>query len=325
MASDDLQTRQDALQARGAQLGEPDMAPTTRSATEAHMRSWLRWNLSTSREPDKASPADLVAWIAHLELVCGWKAASIRKALQAVGRWHRHRNLYDPTDSKLVSGALSRLARDHAGEGTSQARNISPAEVTTLVKAATMDPYNRGVISDRGARNAALFAVMYAAALRANEAVALNVDDVDPWADTRGMVVRIRRSKTDQVGVGQLVPVYYAHNVHVCPVRLIVELKKRLPSGGPLFRRMSKHGGWTARRLQVESVNYLLRDALKAAHLDDTTSHGLRRGAATQLARASGGSLDAVANLLRHENLEQSRRYVDDGNPWARVPDLLGL
>jgi site-specific recombinase XerD len=55
----------------------------------------------------------------------------------------------------------------------------------------------------RGLRDRALLLLGFAAALRRSELVALNVDDIEENAE--GILVIIRRSKTDQEGAGDFV------------------------------------------------------------------------------------------------------------------------
>lgn len=57
----------------------------------------------------------------------------------------------------------------------------------------------------RGQRDRALLALGFAGAMRRSELVALTVADLEEVGE--GLRVHVRRSKTDQEGVGQIVPV----------------------------------------------------------------------------------------------------------------------
>lgn len=313
----DLQRIQDVLGWRTIDLQRAPVAENTRRAMRSHMASWLRWCVATDLDPNVASAVDMVAFVAHLELAAGLCAASIAKRVQAVGRWHHYAGKYDPTDSPLVKGALTNLQRDHAGEPIKKARPILPDELVLLVG----HELAGGELA--GTRNAALFALLYAAALRGSEAVALNVQDVD-WSHTQGIVVRIRRGKTDQLGAGRSVPVYRGKGP-ACPVTALERLWTGGLKGlgpGPVFRRV--RGERFGERLAESSLRQIVADGLSCAGLAPSSSHGFRRGAATRMAAVSS-NLDAVATLLRHSSVDQARAYVDASNPWARVPDVLGL
>ena len=54
--------------------------------------------------------------------------------------------------------------------------------------------------ADRGATDRAIVAVLFQGGLRRSEAAALRWADVQDAADGRGIVVYVRRSKTDQDG-----------------------------------------------------------------------------------------------------------------------------
>ena len=58
----------------------------------------------------------------------------------------------------------------------------------------------RAPLSDRGALDKAIAAVLFQGGLRRSEAAALRWADVQDAADGRGIVVYVRRSKTDQDG-----------------------------------------------------------------------------------------------------------------------------
>lgn len=77
---------------------------------------------------------------------------------------------------------------------------------------------------------------MYSAALRRSELVALDVGDVTETDD--GLVVLLRRGKTDQEGVGATVGVPYGSDPATCPVRALRRhLDESVITDGPIFRR----------------------------------------------------------------------------------------
>jgi hypothetical protein len=67
-----------------------------------------------------------------------------------------------------------------------------------------------------GSRDRALLLVGWAGAFRRSELVALVVEDLEPTDD--GVVVTIRRGKTDQEGAGRQVGIPYGSTT-LCPVR----------------------------------------------------------------------------------------------------------
>lgn len=70
-----------------------------------------------------------------------------------------------------------------------------------------------------GRRDRLVVLLGFAAALRRSELASLDVEDI-AWVP-EGMEVTIRRSKTDQEGVGVVVAVPYGSKMDTCPVRAL--------------------------------------------------------------------------------------------------------
>ena len=90
-------------------------------------------------------------------------------------------------------------------------------------------------------RDRALILIGFAGALRRSEIVALDVDDVQEDAD--GLVVAIRRSKTDQEAEGEIRGLPYGSHPATCPVRAWrAWLDASGIDAGPAFRGVDRHG-----------------------------------------------------------------------------------
>lgn len=91
-------------------------------------------------------------------------------------------------------------------------------------------------------RDRALMLLGFHGAFRRSELVALDVEDLamDP---ARGIIVRVRKSKTDQLGAGADVAIPFNAQPALCPVRALETW--RAVSGvraGALFRAVDRHG-----------------------------------------------------------------------------------
>ena len=74
----------------------------------------------------------------------------------------------------------------------------------------------------------------------AARSLSLDVGDVTFSAD--GLVVQLRRSKTDQEGVGRKVGLPFGSNPLTCPVRALREwLERGRVVRGPIFRPIDRH------------------------------------------------------------------------------------
>src|ERR1700682_1115276 len=118
-----------------------------------------------------------------------------------------------------------------------------------------------------GVRDRALLLVGFAGAFRRSEVVSLDVADVTFGGD--GLVVQLRRSKTDQEGEGRKVGLPFGSNPLTCPVRsLRAWLTAAAITGGPIFRPVDRHANIAVTRLTDQSVALVVKRCAKAAGLD---------------------------------------------------------
>ena len=104
-----------------------------------------------------------------------------------------------------------------------------------------------------GVRDRVLLLIGFCGAFRRSELVALDAGDVQVTRE--GLVVTIRRSKTDQEGEGRKIGIPYASHVETCPIRSLQDwLEKSGITEGPLFRPINRHGKMAAIRLSAAAV-----------------------------------------------------------------------
>jgi len=160
-------------------------------------------------------------------------------------------------------------------------------------------------------RNAAMLVVGWACAMRRSEITALNYADIEQLNDDGFMLV-IRRSKTDQLAEGTMLPVTAEEDDLVCPLlRLKAWLDVRGHNRGPLFLRS---GFKSPRRISDKQVQRLVTDLAKAAGAkpisnDTFSAHSLRAGFITDAVQA--GENDAeIMKRSRHKSHQVFMRYV---------------
>jgi integrase len=188
------------------------------------------------------------------------------------------------------------LRRTYGVAPVRQAHPLSVAELRTIVTA--IDRRTLG-----GARDAAFLLLGYAGALRVGELAALAVDDLEPRTD--GIVLRIRRSKTDGDATGAKVAVARGNHPDTDPIAALQHwLRLRGTTPGPMF--VPLRGGAAGRRgLAPHTFGRLLTAHAKAAgvpNADRVTGHSLRARHATEAHRA-GVPLARIAAQTRHKDL----------------------
>jgi len=141
-------------------------------------------------------------------------------------------------------------------------------------------------------------------------ALALDIADV---AETEtGLLVTIRRSKTEQEGEG--ITIAIARGDVACPARVLREwLDAAGIETGPIFRPINKAGTVAAERLTDRSVANIIKAYAGRAGFDASTfsGHSLRSGFLTSAA-AHGASIFKMMDVSRHKSVDTLRGYVRD-------------
>ncbi|MDQ6618011.1 MAG: site-specific integrase [Actinomycetota bacterium] len=200
----------------------------------------------------------------------------------------------------------------HAGIRRSQ--GTAPA-----VKAPAVTAELRAMVAQlpgdlRGVRDRAMLLVGFAAALRRSELVALDVADVAETAE--GLVVTLRRSKTDPEGAGRKIGVPYGSHPATCPVRALRAWTEIAGvADGPLFVTIDRAGRLGTTRASDRCVARTVQRAALGAGLDPAryAGHSLRAGLATSAA-ATGASERSIMNQTGHKSLPILRRYIREGS-----------
>jgi integrase len=121
----------------------------------------------------------------------GIKASTVRRRCAAIGDVHRRAGHDNPAAHAGVKATLAGIARTLGS---------APAKKTALTADLLAKALRRIPEDLTGLRDRALILIGFAAALRRSELVALDVADIAHHP--KGLVITIRRSKTDQAGAG---------------------------------------------------------------------------------------------------------------------------
>lgn len=257
--------------------------------------------------------ADLLSrWIADLADK-GLGISSIRQSLAAV-RWAmRQQKLPDLGDDPVVRMTLRGIERNRSADDVAPKEPILQADLERMIR--TLDDESSRCIYLR-----ALLLFAWMSAMRRSELAALRWKHLR-WTE-QGIAVMIVRSKGDQTGQGQEIPVPYAANTTLCPVRALQRLRQRMQSLGgendamrPVFPLLTKTGGLRWMRASAErTLLERVRETAVAAGLnaDSLGMHSFRSGFATEAARR-GRDIERIQKHLRHRSTSTTARYVRRG------------
>lgn len=282
------------------------VARNTRRAYRADWQDFAAWCEMQTRTALPATPETVAVYLAAL--AGKRKTSTIGRRLSAIAQAHRTAGLPSPTAETAVRQVLAGIRRYH---GTFQ--QGKEAAVTDDVRA---------MVSTLGAslagrRDRALLLLGFAGAFRRSELVALDLADVQRTRD--GLVIQVRRSKTDQEGEGRELGIPYGSTPLTCPVRALEDWTAAAAlAEGPLFRPINRHGQLRPSRLTDQSVALIVKRAARAAGLDATryAGHSLRSGLATAAAQA-GVSERAIMEQTGHRSLPIVRRYIRRGSLFS--------
>jgi site-specific recombinase XerD len=278
-------------------------AANTRAAYASDWRAWEEWARIHNVRTLPAFPEELVIYLKALA-AAGAKFSTIRRRLAGICQVHKLAGCPVDRRGPAIDYALKRMAREL---GTAKKGR---AEVMTSDIEAMLGRLDRSSLA--GQRDAALLLLGFAGAFRASELVGLNFGDLEFKRD--GVVVTLRRSKTDQQGAGREVGILYGRRERTCPVRALKAWisagAAALPSAaGPLFCRIAG-GTCTGERMRREQVWALVKRLGAAAGLDAARlgAHSLRVGHVTQ-ALANGADVVKAKEQAGHRRLDTTLGY----------------
>lgn len=285
---------------RIAGLIDDATAPATRTAYQADwldFTSWCDEHQVVSLPADPASVARYVADLADR----GLKVATIRRRVTAITVAHQARELEPPTRSLVVRKMLAGVRRRY-GVAQDAKAPLLPDDLRAM-----LDHIDDSL---RGTRDRAMLLLGFAGAFRRSELVALEVADLQFRRE--GLVVNIRRSKTDQEGEGAQLGIPRGRDKRLCPVRAVEAwIAAAGLQEGPLFRPVNRHGHVKAAALKDVEVWRLVKRLAAACGYDpaDYGGHSLRAGLATAAAQAGAEERD-IMRQTRHKSERMVRRYI---------------
>lgn len=270
--------------------------------------------------------ADLIALPAPAETIALYisaraerlRPATLEHHLAAIGKAHNAAGFASPIkDNMLVAETLKGIKRTH-GVAPKQKAPVLTDDLRVMLRVL---PENL-----HGARDRALLLMGFAGAFRRSELVALDVDDLR--LKPEGLLVMLRRSKTDQEAEGRQVAIPHGSHQETCPVRALqVWLEAACITDGPVFRPIRKGGALCPTRLSGHAVARVVKAYAKAAGLSEDTfsGHSLRAGFVTSAARA-GEPERRIMRQTGHKSIEMVLRYVRQANAFSdNAASALGL
>lgn len=322
---------------RAADYARSEKAEATRRAYRSDFAHFSAW---CDRFGAASLPASIETCVVYLAELAdsGLKASTISRRVAAITYAHRLAGHASPPTAAEPVKAVLRGIRRRIGVAVSRK---SPATGRALASMLKRIPDTLA-----GKRDRALLLIGFAAALRRSELVNLNVSDVERVPE--GIVLHIRKSKTDQEGAGaaiavprgtRLKPVEaleawlaickpgpdYSDSMQDRPISQNSDIPgevwlseaennkiRKLGQGvnGPVFVSIGKGGRVNRNRLSDKSVAGIVKRWAAAAKLDPAmfSGHSLRAGFVTT-ALERDAAVFKIMDVTRHKRVETLRIY----------------
>jgi integrase len=262
-------------------------ADNTKRAYAGDFAHFTRWCDRRGRTAMPAAPEDIANYLADLAVGDGGDAAearataTIKRRVAAIRLAHKSAGHIDPTGHVVVERTLAGIVRTL---GSRQERSQPLTKDLLLRAVRALDDGSPASLRDR-----ALLLVGFAGAFRRSELVAITTDDLA--VSDSGVIITVRRSKTDQRGRGRVKALPHLDGPATeCPARALAAWCTRSGIvGGPVFRGLTRAGEVRGAALHPGEVNRIVKRAVEAIGIDPAgfSGHSLRAGFVTT-ARAEG-------------------------------------
>jgi site-specific recombinase XerD len=297
---------------------DQSISAATLRAYRSMWNSFTAWCDVQGLDACPALPETVAAYVSHLA-DAGRKPASIDVTRAAIRKAHETSGAaVDPTTSPLVSQVMKGIRRSKGVAPVQKAAMLTD-DLKRMIKRMDADTL-------RVKRDKAVLLLGFCLGARRSELVALNAEDVQEVAE--GLIINIRRSKTDQEAAGYLKGVARGENADTCPVTALQEYMDAVGiTEGPLFRASDKAGRMPRmmndrktglpvdNRLTPQSIALIVKERAGAARLGKAkySGHSLRAGMVTQAAK-NGASVADIMQQSGHKSVQTVTRYMRRGN-----------
>lgn len=266
----------------------------SRNTQAAYAKDWERFRCWCVEQHLASLPAtaSTVAEYAA-DMAESFKPTSIHRHLMSISLAHGAAGLTNPVRSELVRSTLQGIRRS---QGTAKSRK-SALRAEQLKQIIRLLPE-----SNLGRRDKALLLIGYAGAFRRSELCALDVADLT-FVD-EGVRIHMKRSKSDQVGIGMSRDIGFSTDETCCPVACLRNwLHEATIAEGPVFRSVNRRDQVLAPRLSPQSVSLVVKSAVAFLGIDPDAygAHSLRAGFITDCIRA-GLLPQVIKKMTGHRN-----------------------
>jgi len=239
-------------------------------------------------------PKIVALYLTHLSSSC--KFSTLKRRLASIKVIHKLKGHYIDTKHPIISENLMGIKRKLGVKQISK-KPILLDDLKLIIQAITHEKNEFKKI-----QNKALVLIGFAGGFRRSELVSIEYDDVD--FVNEGVKINIKKSKTDQIGIGMTKAIPYFENTKFCPV---VSLKEWI--------NYAKINSGRIFKISDKSVALIIKKYALISGLDHSkyAGHSLRSGFATSTAE-TGADERSIMAMTGHKTTQMVRRYIQEAN-----------
>ena len=236
----------------------------------------------------------IALYLTHLSVFS--KFSTLKRRLASIKVIHRLKGHYIDTKHPIISENLMGIKRKLGVKQMSK-KPILLNDLKLIIQAIDDEKNEFKKI-----QNKALILIGFAGGFRRSELVSIEYDDVD--FVNEGVKINIKKSKTDQIGIGMTKAIPYFKNTKFCPV---VSLKEWI--------NYAKINSGRIFKISDKTVALIIKKYALISGLDHSkyAGHSLRSGFATSTAE-TGADERSIMAMTGHKTTQMVRRYIQEAN-----------
>lgn len=276
-------------------------AENTKRGYSADWRHFSAWAKKRNAPELPAKPDDIALYLRHCVETLNLKTSTVQRRIAAISWAHRSNGLKTPTTEWVIKNTLRRLVREH-GKPVSKKKPLLFEDLKTLLD--HIPPTLTGF------RDKAILLLGFAGAFRRSDLAGLDYEDIAVAKE--GLVVTIRRGKTDQGRKGRRIGIPFGTTPETCVAKALdTWLTAAKITSGAIFRKVDKHGHVQKEPLSPSIVGLIVKQYAKCIGKRPSTmgAHSLRSGFITSAALA-GAPEWSIQEQSGHRSLKVLREYI---------------
>ena len=239
-------------------------------------------------------PKILSIYLTHLSTFS--KFSTLKRRLASIKVIHRLKGHYIDTKHPIIAENLMGIKRKMG------VKQIAKKPLLINDLKSIINKINEDKNEYKKNQNRALILIGFSGGFRRSELVSIEYEDID--FVTEGVKITVKRSKTDQTGVGMIKAIPYFNNNTYCPVKSLKNwINFAKIENGQIFKISDKTVALTIKKYAL------------LAGLDYTkyAGHSLRSGFATSTAEI-GADERSIMAMTGHKTTQMVRRYIQESN-----------